>query len=138
MLKTSSIAEEEETLEVRTRSGWIVRSPSRLIEERGHTLQARSNTKSSRRPPPEPRIEHSPARSLTVTDSAGNTPERGRSPTLERQHSLISKVYHESCETHQHLLDQRASLVVKLNHKWDEVLGAATRKEEHLYSQYLD
>ena len=41
-------------------------------------------------------------------------------------------------KTYQHLLDQRASLVVKLNHKWDEVLDAATRKEEYLFSQYLE
>ena len=26
---------------------------------------------------------------------------------------------------------------MKLNHKWDEVLDGATRKEEHVFSQYL-
>ena len=137
-LKTASIPEEEESLEVRTRSGRISRPPSRLIDETGHTSQSRSRSRSSLRPPPGPRQERSPAPSITVTDSAGNTLERGRSPTLERQHTSISKAYHESYQTYQHLLDQRASLVVKLNHKWDEVLDAATRKEEHLFSQYLE
>ena len=40
--------------------------------------------------------------------------------------------------TYQHLLDQCASQEVKLNHKWDEVLDAATRKEERLFLQYLE
>ena len=114
-LKTASIPEEEEILEVRTRSGRISRPPSRLIDET-HTSQSRSRSRSSLHPPPGPRQEHSPAPSITVTDSIGNTPESRRSPILERQHSLISKAYHESYKTYQYLLDQRASLVVKLNH----------------------
>ena len=133
-LKTTSIPEEEETLEVRTRSGRISRPLSRLIDKT-HTSQSRSRCRSSLRPPPGHRQERSPVPSITITDSTGNTPERGRSPILERQHSSISKAYHESYKTNQHLPDQRASLVVKLNHKWDEVVDAATRKEEHLVSQ---
>ena len=127
-LKTALIPKEEEILEVRTRSGQITRPPSSLINETGHTSQSRSRSRSSLHPPPGARQERSPAPSITITDSAGNTPERGRSPTLERQHSSISEAYHEPYKTYQHLLDQRASLVVKLNHKWDKVLDIATRK----------
>ena len=137
-LKTASIPEEQETLEVRTRSGRISRPPSRLIDETGHTSQSRSRSRSSLHPPPRPRQERTPAPSITVTDSAGDTPERGRSPTLERQHLSIRKAYEEPHKTYQHLQYRRASLVDKLNHKWDVVLDAATRKKEHLFSQYLE
>ena len=76
-LKTASIPEEDERLEVGTRSGRISRPPSKIIDETGHTLQSRSRSRSSLHPPPGPRQERSPAPSITVTDSAGNTPERG-------------------------------------------------------------
>ena len=104
-LKTASIPEEEERLEERNRSGWICSPPSRLIDET-HTSQSRSGSRSSLYPPPELRQERSPVPSITVTDSAVNTPERGLSPTLERQHSPISKPYHESYKSYQHLLVQ--------------------------------
>ena len=104
-LKTASIPKEEETLAVRTRLGWISRPLSRLINETEHTSQLRSRFRSLLRPPPRTRKEHSLAPSITVTDSAGNTPERGRSPTLERQHISISNTYHKGYRMYQHLQD---------------------------------
>ena len=132
---------EEETLEVWTRSGRLSRPPSRLIDETRHTFQSRSRSRSSLRlpaGPSRPRTEQSPAPGITVTESENNTPERGRSPTLERQHSTISKAYHETYRKYHHLLDQPASLLVKLKHKWDKALDAATRKEEQLAVQYQE
>ena len=135
-LKTASPSDED-TLEVRTRSGRISRPPSRLIEETGRSRSpTRSRSRSSLHPP---RIQSvyrhpSPTPSITITESESNTPERERSPT--RTYTTLSSTFSDKYDQYQLLQEERAHIKQKAKDKWEETKGAARKGHTDLANQY--
>ena len=136
--KTASPSDED-TLEVRTRSGRISRPPSRLIEETGWSrspTRSRSTGRSSLHPP---RIQSvyrhpSPTPSITITESESNTPDRARSPT--RTFSTLAGTVHEKYIQYKNLQEERTYIKEKAREKWDETKEAACKGHTDLANQY--
>ena len=137
-LKTASPSDED-TLEVRTRSGRISRPPSRLIDESG---QSRSPTRSwSRSSLHLPRIQSvyrhpSPTPSITITESESNTPDRGQSPTRTFSESTLAGTVQEKYIQYQNLQEERTYIKEKAREKWEETKEVARKGHTDLANQY--
>ena len=135
-LKTASLSDED-TPEVRTRSGWISRPPSRLIDETGQSrLPTRSRSRSSLHPP---RIQSvyrhpSPIPSIIITVCEGNTSDRGRShiQTFSTLAGTVTKKYIQ----YQNLQEERTFIKEKAQEKWEETEEAARKEHTDLANQY--
>ena len=132
-----ALPSDEDTLEVRTRSGRISRPPSRLIEETGRSRSpTRSRSRSSLHPPRTQSVYRhpSPTPSITITESGSNTPERERSPT--RTYTTLSSTFSDKYDQYQLLQEERAHIKQKAKDKWEETKGAARKGHTDLANQY--
>ena len=128
---------DKDTLEVRTRSGWISRPPSQLIEETGQSRSpTRSRSRSSLHSPRTQSVYRHPAPtpSITITESESNTPEREQSPT--RTFSTLAGTVQEKYIQYQNLQEERTYFKEKAREKWEETKEAARKGHTDLANQY--
>ena len=128
---------DEDTLEVRTRSGRISIPPSRLIEETGRSHSPiRSRSRSSLHPPRTQSVYRhpSPTPSITITESERSTPDRGRSPI--RTYTTLSGTFSDKYNQYQLLQEERAHIKQKAKDKWEETKEAAREGHTDLANQY--
>ena len=135
-LKTASPSDED-IVEVRRRSGWISRPPSRLIDEIGQSYSpTRSKSRSSLYPPGTQSVYRhpSPTPSITITESESNTPDRGRSPT--RTYTTLLGTFSDKYNQYQLLQEERAHIKQKAKDEWEETKEAASEGHTDLANQY--